>query len=221
MKTKNKKNRRMKNNKYLNSNGITFNEELLCCVNDEDVKIKSIDEICKRALASLLTIQIACDINNKNYKESLKHFSPLYKEFNVENCLNSKEQRIIDGTYTDQDLIDMDWEYEAYWSICWCLGLIGDIKNANVLCDCSKAISFVAKASSFEDFKNKCNLRTLDEILDMQDLYYRYNWAINDCNIHPNTVSSSLNYSNVKERRRGLEWIISSEKDWYDLRLFA
>lgn len=215
------KNRRINNNQYLKKNGITFNENLPCYVNDEEVKIKNIDEICKRAISCLITIQIACDINKGDYQESLNYFLPLYKKFNIENCLNSKEQRIIDGTYTNQDVIDMDWAYEAYWSICWCLGLIGDLKDASKLCNCDKAISFIMKANSFDNFKNKCKLRTLDEILDIHDLYYRYDWAINNRKINPDTAVGSLNSSNIIERRRGLEWVISSVEDWYDLSLNA
>lgn len=211
------KNRRNNNNHFLIQNGISINEKLLC--NENNIHLKNIDDICKRAIACLLTIQIACDINNGNYKESLDYFLPLYDKFDVKNCLNSKEKRIIDGTYTNQDAIDMDWAYEAYWAICWCLSLVDDIKNGGELCDCSKAISFVMNASSFEDFKSKCKLKNIDEILDMYDLYYRYNWTINNKFIDANTNIGNLNSSNVIERRRALEWVISDIDDWYDLQL--
>lgn len=89
------------------------------------------------------------------------------------------------------------------------------------MCDCDKAISFVLKSVSFEDFKSKCKLRDIDEILDMKDLYYRYNWAINNKYVDSNTKTGNLNSSNVIERRRGLEWILSDEYDWYNIQLNA
>ena len=95
-----------------------------------------------------------------------------------------KEKRIIDGTYSEQDAIDMDWAYEIYWAICWCLGLVDDIKDASKVCNCNMAISFVMNSKSFEEFKSKCNMRSISEILDMQDLYLRYNWAINEKKIN-------------------------------------
>ena len=217
--TEKQKNRRNKNNQFLVQKGITINENLLC--NENIVKLKNIDDICKRAIACLLTVQIACDINNGYYKESLEYFLPLYDKFGVKNSINSKEKRIIDGTYSNQDAIDMDWAYEAYWAICWCLSLVDDIKNGGELCDCNKATSFVINSSSFEDFKSKCNLRNIDEILDMLDLYYRYSWAINNKRIDPSTNIGNLDPSNVIERRRALEWIISDTDDWYNLRLDA
>lgn len=223
--TEKQKNRRQKNNQILTQNGISINENLSCYEND--VQIKSIDEVCKRAIACLITIQVACDINNgqdiksEEYKDSFAFVGLLYKKYNVEGCLNSKEKRIIEGTYSKQDPIDMDWAYEAYWALCWCLSLVDDIKNGGEMCDCDKAISFVMDSNSYEDFKNKCKLRDIDEILDMKDLYYRYNWAINNKKVDPNTSIGNLNPSNVIERRRALEWITSETDDWYAIQLNA
>lgn len=215
--TEKQKNRRQKNNKFLTQNGISINENLL--YKDNNIQLKNMDDICKRALACLITTQIACDIPKGHYKRSLEFFLPLYDKFGVKNSLNSKEKKIIAGTYSNQDAIDMDWAYESYWAICWCLSLVDDIKNGGELCDCHKAIAFVRDSSSFEDFKSKCNLRNIDEIMDMSDLYYRYNWAINNKLVDSNTNIGNLRKSNVIERRRALEWIISDVDDWYDLHI--
>ena len=223
--TKKQKNRRQKNNKLVTQSGISINENLLCYEND--IQIKSIDELCKRAISCLITILVACDINNgqdinsEKYKENFDFIKSLYKKFNVEDCLNSKEKRIINGTYSNQDAIDMDWAYEAYWAVCWCLNLVNDIKNGGEICDCDKAISFVMDSVSFKDFKSKCKLRDIDEILDMKDLYYRYNWAINNKHVDSNTTIGNLEPSIVIERRRGLEWVLSDVSDWYDIKLNA
>ena len=183
--------------------------------------------MCKRAIASLLTIQIVYDINNDQYKESLDVVLPLLKKYGVDKDLNSKEKRIIDGSYNDQDLYDMDMEYESYWALCWCLGLVDDIKDGGTFCDCDKSINFVISSKSFDEFKNKCKLRSKEEILDMQDLYYRYHWLINQSKIDNTTKIGDLNPSIVIERRRALEWVISkgsdlySENDWYTRQLHA
>ena len=223
--TEKQKNRRQKNNQILTQQGISTNDNLSC--DESDVQIRNFDEICKRAIACLITIQVACDINNgkdiksEEYKENFDFINSLYKKYNVENCLNSKEKRIIKGTYSKQDAIDMDWAYESYWALCWCLSLVDDIKNGGEMCDCDKAISFVIDSNSYEDFKNKCKLRDIDEMLDMKDLYYRYNWAINNKKVDSNTTIGNLDASNVIERRRGIEWVLSDIDDWYDIQLNA
>ena len=93
---------------------IAFSNSLVSRWDDDKVTLKSHEEICKRAIACLIVIQISCDIRNNNKEESLKFFMPMLEKFGVMDVLNSKEKRIIDGTHTEQDIIDMDWAYEAY-----------------------------------------------------------------------------------------------------------
>jgi len=215
------KERREKNNDILSKNNIVFNKNLLCLHKDEHAKTKSLDEMCKRAIASLIVIQIACDINNGNYEDSKAFFMPMLEKYNVLDCLNSKEKKIIDGTYSKQDVIDIDWAYEAYWALIWYLGLVEDISDASKLCDCTTAVSFIRNSNSIDEFKSKCNPRSIKELLDMEDLYYRYHWAINEKRVNPNANIGNINASNVLERRRALEWILSAKNDWYEIKIHA
>lgn len=219
--TNNQKKRREQNNKFLSKKNIAFSNSLISRWDEDKVTLKSHEEICKRAIACLILIQISCDIRKNNKEESLKFFMPMLEKFGVMDVLNSKEKRIIDGTYTEQDIIDMDWAYEAYWALCWSLKLVKDISDGGEICDCQKAIKFVINSDSLKDFMKLTKLRKTDEILDMLDLYYRYNWAINDSRINPNSSIGSLNPSIVIERRRALEWIVSDAGDWYDIEMNA
>ena len=198
--------------------GIATIEFLPEVEDSSQVKLKSLDEICARAIATLISTQVACDINNGNYEESKKYFDVMLDTFNVRDKLNSKEKKIFDGSYSEQDVLDVVWTYESYWSLCWALGLIDSIEDAGSICDTDLAISFVSKSKDFEDFKSKCKLRDVEEILDMLDLYYRYHWATTDNRMNPATPIGNLNDEIVVERRRGLEWLFL-DKDWFDISL--
>lgn len=215
------KRRREKNNKIISKKNISINDKLMTYWKDDEVILKDKETICKRAITSFFVIQIACDIGKGNYEKGLNYFKPLLEKFGFIDQLNSKEKRIIDGTYSQQDAIDMDWAYESYWALCWCLGLVEDISDVNNICDCQKAIQFVMSCKTTEEFMKKCNLRNKEEILDMLDLYFRYNWAINDTKVNPEATITDINPSVIVERRRGLEWIVSDEEDWYDLMMEA
>lgn len=211
------KNRREKNISRIKAMNVVTADKLMSRWDDEQIVLRDKETICKRAVCCFFVIQIACDIANDAYDESIKVIKPIMEKFGVLDQLNSKEQRIVDGTYSMQDAIDMDWAYEAYWSLCWSLGLVDDISDASGVCDCKMAIDFIRSVDSTEEFINKCSLRSKEEILDMLDLYYRYNWAINESTANPGANIGNLNPSVVIERRRGLEWIVSDVDDWYDL----
>ncbi len=218
--TVSQKNRRMKNNELLKRMNIVYSDNLSCFT--ENRKMKSIDDLCKRAIACLLVIQVACDINyGRDYEKAVRIINLLLEKFGVKDCLNSKEKRIIEGNYTKQDCYDMDWAYEAYWALCWVLGLVDDITISEEICDCNKAIDLVINSGSYDNFKSMCKLRSIDEVLDMEDLYFRYHWAINENILNNNANIGNLDKSNVIERRRGLTWVLSDTEDWYDLDLNA
>ena len=67
--------RREESNEKIMKLGIECFPELPIIEEAKDVKLKSVDDICKRAIASLLSIQLACDIiEGNNYEESRDYF---------------------------------------------------------------------------------------------------------------------------------------------------
>ncbi len=212
--------RRLRSNAFIKQHGIACLEELPLTESGDEVTLKDIDTRCKRAVACLLSIQLACDINADNDIEGAKEFvKDLLKKFGVEDALLEKERRLYGDSYTQQDAIDVAWTYEAYWAVVWSLGLVDDIKEANDICDCQKAILLVSQCKSYEDFRKQCHTRSVDEILDMLDLYYRYDWACVEKRVHPQTPIGNLNPEVVNERRRGLEWLVSEQSDWNEISL--
>ena len=91
--------RRIKNNIFLQEKGIITNNNLMC--NDANMQIRPVDEIIKRAVASLIVIQVACDINYDQFsEESMAKAIFLLDNFGVKDALNSKEERIMNLCYT-------------------------------------------------------------------------------------------------------------------------
>ena len=211
--------RKEQTEKRLKEMGIAYNRYLPLIESSEDVVLKGLDDICKRAIACLISIQVGLDIGQSDYEESKEFFADILSKYGVESCLNEKEKRLFNGNCSKQDAIDVVWTYEAYWSLVWALGLIDDISNAVEICDCQKAISLVSECGSLEEFKKQCHVRDIEEILDMLDLYYRYDWACTEKRFNPQTSIGGLNPEVVVERRKGLEWLISEENDWFDISL--
>lgn len=87
------------------------------------------------------------------------------------------------------------------------------------ICDCEKVTALLSERADYNEFKKSCRLRSIDEILDMTDLYFRYHWACVEKRLKPETQTGNLNPDVVIERRKALEWVISDEYDWNDIAL--
>ena len=207
--------------------GIDFNPNLPFVESREQIKVKDLKIVKKRALACMLSIQLACSIRNgEDYKQSVDFVLKYMKnwELSMDDLLpkerllieNNKTKENCPNELTMQDVTDVVWTYESYWSIIWALDLITDkeLRDASKLCNTERAMAispFIAQSEG--------HLRETDKILDMLDLFYCYHWACEDKRINPDTRIGELNPEVVWERRRGLEWLICDEKDWFDISL--
>lgn len=211
--------RKAASEKLLTEMGVGINPNLPLTEAASEVRLRCLDDICRRAIAALLSTQIGIELSEQR-NDNISMFKELMEHFGVADSINAKEARLVNGSFSKQDLIDTIWEYECFWSLAWALGLVDDISDASGICDCLKAIRMVSQCESFEDFRSKCTLRSADEILDMLDLYYRSHWAIvQNRHIDSSCPVGSLDGDVVFERRRGLEWLISDTDDWHDISL--
>ena len=211
--------RRERSVQVCTSKGIKTNVGLPLLPAESKTAVRDMDTVCRRAVASLIVIQITFERIDNN-KENIDFLIGELKRYGVENDLLPAEQRVVDGSCSQQDLINVQWEYECYWSLVWALGLIDDITDASGCCDCEKAIKLVSECESLDEFTKKCSMRSTAEILDMTDLYYCYHWATVEKRIRPETAAGDLDEEVVMERRRGLEWLISDEEDdWAEISL--
>ena len=198
---------------------IGVNPNLPMVPPSNEVTVKSLETICKRYIASIVTIQIVFELGNDS-SEGIEFFTNLLKQFDVMDSLNAKEKSVLAGSPTQQECTDVVWEYECCCSLAWALGLIDNMDDNSCICDCEKLVRLVSGCNSQADFISKCKLRDTEEILDMLDLFYRYHWAtVQKKWIDPKLPIGDLNEEVVFERRRGLEWLIAEETDWHDIML--
>lgn len=211
--------RKKHSEQILKDKGVKVNDALPMIEPASAVHIRSLDAICRRALSALLSTQIACSIGEQD-TEQIRYFIGLIQHYGLELNLNPKEMSLIKGTFTPTDAEEIIWEYEDYWALVWALGLVDDITDANEICDVKTAVSLVSSCQTLDEFKKKCKLRSIDEILDTLDLYYRYSWAVvRQDTVDPECPIGDLNGQVVFERRRGLEWLFSTTDNWFELTL--
>jgi len=206
--------RKQKSIKILKSNQVPYMEGLPVIEDSTEIKVRSAEEIAKRAIACLISIQVACDINNGNdIEESRGFFKSFLERYGVQDELTDAEKEIIFGEPEKQDVINMAWKYEAYWTLIWALGIVDVIDYPSEICDCDFAIHAVSDCEDFNDFMKTVKLKSINEILDEADLIYRYNWACVDARINGKETPAGLDSGIVFERHWGLNWLIGKETD--------
>lgn len=209
--------RKEKSINLLKSQNIPYIEHLPTIETAENVRIRTKEEIATRALCSLITIQVACDIDNGGDIEDSKiFFRNILESYGILDNLTKKEVNFFEENVEIQDIINMIWKYEACNVLFWSLGIIDSLEYPSHICDYQKIIKIVSNCATFEDFLKKCNLKSINEILDETDLIYRYNWACVNARIHGSEAPNNLDSGVVLERHVAFNWLIDLDKnnDW-------
>lgn len=199
--------------KILEAQGIPYLEELPSIESSYEVTGKTLDEIAKRAIVLCISCNFASDIlSNKKrryIKESKKFFNKLLDTYNVKDVMTKDEKTLFDKM--DKKIaIQLSWQFEGYVILLWTLGLIDEITFPDTLVDPDSVTAIVSACDTYKEFKEKCNLRNVNEVLDLADLTYRYNWYCVEAKIRDE--DPVINPEIVMERHRALNWLLTDAK---------
>ena len=205
--------RKMRSINILQAQQIPYIDELPPIKSSYEITGKTIDEIAKRAIVLCICCNFASDIisnKKKRYvKESKKFFNKLLETFNVKDVMTKDEKLLFEKM--DKDLaIQISWQFESYVILLWTLGLIDEVTFPDTLVEPDSVTAVVYACDSYREFLEKCKIRSIDEVLDLADLTYRYNWYCVESKI--NDEEPIMNAEVVMERHRALNWLLSDEK---------
>lgn len=197
----------------LKKQSIPYIDHLPVIADKSEVKLKTPLEIAKRVIASMITIQVACEIQNEC--EDLEDCRSFFREqltvYDVADCLTEQEMKIFSAVPSQQEVIDVIWKYEACWVLFWALGMVSKLDFPGEICDCEAAIGLITRHNSLDSFTKTIQMRPVDEILDAADLNYRYDWACVNARIDRKSLPCGLNESVVVERHKALNWLIGAD----------
>jgi hypothetical protein len=103
-------------------------------------------------------------------------------------------------------------QIEGMWALAWALGLVPQLDFWK---DCDSR--FVAQlpnlkiSQSSAELRSKAKLRPTDDVVAACDLAYCLHWTIRQAEIEGKQPRTGLKPYVVVERRRALEWLLSSE----------
>lgn len=210
--------RKNKSINYLREHEIPFISSLPQLLPLAQYQFKTQEHIAKRAVALLIVIQYACDVNQGgDIHKSKDFFMTMLQKYGVEDYLTDNERNFLQVEEpSEQEASNISWQYEAYWVLIWALGLVDTLDFPDDICNCQYAIQVVSSCESFEQFYSTTTMLNKEKILDEADKIYRLHWACVNSRIQGQEAPANMNESIVIERRRGLFWIIGHRDEEWD-----
>jgi len=211
--TADQKERRARSEKICKSKGVPFykNPNSLFVEAEEEVKIRSKDEVVDRALALLY-------LGLKSEGLEKVHLDKMDEAFQISSKLSPEEKKYADAVNpTQQQKTNANWRYESLHVLLWSLGYIDELVYPDKMCTVSDDVKIIYERGS-DKFREESELRTKKEILDEADLILRLHWACVSARLKSKAAPGGLNQSVVMERHHTLNWLIRYlNQEWDDV----
>lgn len=202
--------------------GIPFIEHLRAAVYESECRIPSKEDILHRAAAVFAACVYAEVHTSGQYeepKEAAKEMTEeLDKRYGINAWLSPKEQAYLEGKLDDAASHNrFGWRYECCAVLLWALSLY-ELGDPDEICDASK-LGAIMWNNDFDSLMEKAQLRSKEELLDRQDLIFRYDWACVDARIHGKELTA-VSGDIVYEWHYALNWLVGAEgiTDWDGVR---
>lgn len=213
--------RRKRSVEKCKSMGLPVLETLKASVYESECVIPSKEEVIHR-LACIFAAAVCSEACNYEPEKAKIMTAGMLKDLD-KNYLVSQYFSRAEKDYTSNPLKYPDmhpkfgWRYECCVVLLWALGL-WDLGEPNKICDAGE-IGEILWKNDFISLLEKSKLKSKEEILDMQDLILRYDWACVDARIH-NKEMTVIDGEIVYEWHYALNWLTNANytTDWDSIR---
>ena len=215
------KSRKERSEKILAKHKVAINPNLPGNVDDVE-RLKSPEEIVKRAVTAFIACQIAIDICNDNGAlESAEFFLPILERFGLADELTEDEKPYFDVTKCESiskdDAYQFQWRLEMCVVLFWACGFMKRLDYPDVMTDTVKVIHMVGGCEDHAALMKHVKMRSPEEIFDAADLLLRMDWACVEARMmNDPSLCDDLLPDVVVEQHKGVNWLISAygAEDW-------
>ena len=209
--SKESQDRKNRSESILRLQKVSINRNLPYIEDSSEALVRKVDEVALRAMALLIVAVKAEGLEQEIVDK-------LVKNYQLENVFSPNEKIFIANPESSQhDKTQFIWRYEAAWVLLWALGYVEELNPPTEICDVPASVSFLQQRSR-EQFISDSKLRPITDILDQNDLIYRYHWAVVDARVNGLKIPTEIDTSVVLERHYVLNWLIGyMDQEWDDI----
>lgn len=210
--------RKMRSIAILKEKGIPFLEHLKASVFESECKIPDKEVIIHR-LACIFTACVQSEIYTSGQFENCQEMAAeeiaqMEERYQISDWLSPEERDYLENPDKDPALHNrFGWRYECCSVLLWALSMM-ELKEPTEICNASE-LGAVIWNHTFDSLMEAAVLRSREEILDMQNLVLRYDWACVDARVHHKAVPM-LSSDIVFEWHYALNWLVQADgiADW-------
>lgn len=164
-------------------------------------KVRTVQEVAQRTIA-------VCFTALKAEGASQDTLEGLVKRYKAKKFFTAPEWEFVDNNAQTNDARNRYlWRYEDLAVLMWALGYIEELPRPDRTCDVRQTVSYLSNRT-LEQFIADAKLRDISEILDLADLTYRYNGAVEDARRRGKPAPAGLDRTVVRQRNQILAWLI-------------
>ena len=214
--------RRLRSIAQLKKKDIPYMEYLRSEALESEIRLKSREEMVKRA-AALFAVAVYSEVilsEDPDREKALFYFNKMEELYGVKSYLTKGETTYIDDPEPEQQTcIQFVWRYECCGVLLWAAGVVDDLSYPSDIIDVPVLAAIFWQHKGLQDLLSKGYSRPETEILDAADLTLRYDWACVDARIHGQEAPGGLDSGIVVERHYAFNWIIGANggADWDDI----
>ena len=180
--------------------GVPVNEGLPVVEDVSNIRARAVDDIGRRTIAVAIAALKGEGMPHEDVMQ-------IVSAWDVESYFSPEELVFIENpNVSDRDRIKFAWRYECLDVLLWALGYKENIPPPNEICDVKADVSIIINNKSSMLWKN-ARLRSMDELLDMADYYYRLHWGATELRLK-GKQNESVNEEVIMERHYALNWLI-------------
>jgi len=203
--------RKENNEKILEEYNIKINRNLPCIESEEETTLRTPREIAQRVSALAVVNLVA--FNSISPEEATEYL----QNYNLWDFTTENEKEFL-ANPNDDKKANESWKCEGIWVLMWALNKIETLDFPDEFCDLENIDPDNYPVGQDKDpnvfIDSIITTRSKSEILDANDLYYRFNWACVDERINGREIEG-INPGIVYERQYALNWLINyMEQDW-------
>jgi hypothetical protein len=195
----------------LHKRGIRINVQLHVIESDEEVELRTSEELMHRMLALWAVTAVASGGEAARYRAYLETHE-------LTSCLSIQEQAFLFADEVPEELrTQFVQRQEALYFLAWAAGLTDKLAVPTQAANLKPVLKLFPQAMEApERLQAALKPRRKGQLLDWSDLLYRLHWAVRHAHITGRDAPGNLNADAVREWHQAANWLCryEEENDW-------